>query len=195
MNVGGATARQYELVGTQKESKALLLGTQLHAFGEVATTRDGRVVLRRPRNDKPFIVSDMPRKEIIAQEKFTAQLCKANAWLAGSVGLLLLGSQVVQLGRVIWKAKVNWVWVMDQFCLTNHCQQGPIPQRAAQEQSLDCPVLRAFKFLFWFKGKAISEHNSTAELCTDAHRAQHLTAVEEVHRKEVVMGQWWEVSA
>lgn len=68
----------------------------------------GRVVLRRPRNDKPFIVSDMPRKEIIAQEKFTAQLCKANAWLAGSVGLLLLGSQVVQLGRVIWKAKVNW---------------------------------------------------------------------------------------
>lgn len=40
MNVGGATARQYELVGTQKESKALLLGTQLHAFGEVATTRD-----------------------------------------------------------------------------------------------------------------------------------------------------------
>ena len=40
MNIGGAAARQYELVGTQKENKALLLGTQLHAFGEVATTRN-----------------------------------------------------------------------------------------------------------------------------------------------------------
>lgn len=68
----------------------------------------GRVVLRRPRNDKPFIISDMPGKEIIAHEKFMAQLCKANAWLVGSVGLLLLGSQVVQLGRVIWRAKLNW---------------------------------------------------------------------------------------
>ncbi|KAL3161150.1 hypothetical protein ABBQ38_009524 [Trebouxia sp. C0009 RCD-2024] len=118
MNLGGATAPQYELVGTQKESKGLLLGTQLHAFGEAATERDGRVVLRRPRNDKPFIISDMPGKEIIAHEKFMAQLCKANAWLVGSVGLLLLGSQVVQLGRVIWRAKLNWVLVMDQFCLT-----------------------------------------------------------------------------
>lgn len=40
MNLGGATAPQYELVGTQKESKGLLLGTQLHAFGEAATERD-----------------------------------------------------------------------------------------------------------------------------------------------------------
>ena len=38
MNLSTDTARGYEVIGTQKEGKALMVGTQLHAVGEVATT-------------------------------------------------------------------------------------------------------------------------------------------------------------
>ena len=68
----------------------------------------GRVVLRRPRDGKPFIVSDLSRKEIIGDEKFAVLICGAHTFVLGCAGLVFLGCGLVQLGTVIWRAKANW---------------------------------------------------------------------------------------
>ncbi|KAL3161152.1 hypothetical protein ABBQ38_009525 [Trebouxia sp. C0009 RCD-2024] len=97
----------FKVMGTQKVEKALPVGTALTAIGEVVSTQPGSskgtLRLQKPRNGKPFVISNKSLDDIVHSYHHNAAGCKAAAVFFGSIGLAIFGTKVAQYGYFRWK--------------------------------------------------------------------------------------------
>ena len=63
----------------------------------------GTLRLQKPRNGKPFVISNKSLDDIVHSYHHNAAGCKAAAVFFGSIGLAIFGTKVAQYGYFRWK--------------------------------------------------------------------------------------------